>query len=90
MMSPIKFFYLFNVMKENKYMGNRMSNYNSEEEPIMNRNAELTEDVSSNKIAQNEDSFDADHDQHSMWWLNVRRRCHKHSSIKRSHIRRKH
>ena len=26
----------------------------------------------------------------SMWWLNIRRRCHKHSTIKRNHIRRKH
>lgn len=25
---------------------------------------------------------------HSMWWLNTRRRCHKHSTIKRSYIRR--
>ena len=26
----------------------------------------------------------------SMWWLNMRRRCHKHTAIKRSHIRRRH
>ncbi|WNC70121.1 hypothetical protein RI845_08265 [Thalassotalea nanhaiensis] len=26
---------------------------------------------------------------HSMWWLNSRRRCHKHCSNKRSYIRRK-
>ncbi|WNC70740.1 hypothetical protein RGQ13_11420 [Thalassotalea psychrophila] len=26
---------------------------------------------------------------HSMWWLNTRRRCHKHATIKRSYIRRK-
>ncbi len=30
-------------------------------------------------------------DEHpSMWWLNIRRRCHKHGSIKRNRIRRKH
>ncbi|WOH38068.1 hypothetical protein RI844_02185 [Thalassotalea fonticola] len=25
---------------------------------------------------------------HNMWWLNTRRRCHKHSSLKRNYIRR--
>lgn len=25
---------------------------------------------------------------HCMWWLYTRRRCHKHSSIKRNYIRR--
>ncbi|TRX56334.1 hypothetical protein [Thalassomonas sp. M1454] len=33
----------------------------------------------------------ADTDNHSsMWWLNIRRRCHKHNNLKRNLIRRKH
>ncbi|KGJ93500.1 hypothetical protein [Thalassotalea sp. ND16A] len=27
---------------------------------------------------------------HSMWWLNTRRRCHKHTNVKRKLARRKH
>lgn len=32
----------------------------------------------------------AEEEHSSMWWLNIRRRCHKHTTIKRHNTRRKH
>ena len=47
-----------------------------------------------NQSLNNNICNDIEHSQNeehpSMWWLNIRRRCHKHSTIKRNHIRRKH
>ena len=45
----------------------------------------------SKSSAQNQIDNDPNNNQdHSLWWLNTRRRCHKHINKKRSIIRRKH
>lgn len=77
-------------MKENIYVGDMMSSKNSEKEPEIKSNSKLVDDTPIGKIATHNKSNDVENDQQSMWWLNVRRRCHKLSNTKRSHIRRKH
>ena len=53
----------------------------------------LTEDnhiLNDPEVVPCADNLSGEEEHSSLWWLNVRRRSHKHSTIKRNQIRRKH
>ncbi|WP_157726631.1 hypothetical protein [Thalassotalea crassostreae] len=62
-----------------------MADNNANDEPLNNRHP-LDDSVI---VEQNNCQQDQQESPHT-WWLNTRRRCHKHATIKRNHIRRRH